>query len=138
MAESLESRPPFLDKELVAFGLALPDRMKVRGRVGKWIVRRWANDLLPPSILKRPKWGFRVPLAKWFRGNLRSFAHDHLLRSNGLVAELGDLKAVRAILDAHADERADLNLTLWTLLTVELWWSSNRVRDRGNSTHAGT
>jgi asparagine synthase (glutamine-hydrolysing) len=138
MAEGLESRPPFLDKELVAFGLALPDRMKVRGRVGKWIVRRWANDLLPPSVLNRPKWGFRVPLAQWFRGDLRSFARDHLLRSDGLVANLGDAAAVRRILDMHTEGREDLNLTIWTLLTVELWWSSNRVCREGIRTYAST
>jgi asparagine synthase (glutamine-hydrolysing) len=67
MAEGLEMRPPFLDKALTAFGLGLPDRMKRRGRIGKWIVRRWAADLLPGEIVNRRKWGFRVPLDQWFR-----------------------------------------------------------------------
>ena len=123
MAEGLEARPPFLDKELVAFGLALPDRMKVRGGVGKWIVRQWAHERLPASIINRKKWGFRVPLAAWFRGEMREYLHDTLLRKGGFHAQMGDMAAVRRLLADHDSGSQDLNLTLWTLLTMEIWWS---------------
>jgi asparagine synthase (glutamine-hydrolysing) len=123
MAEGLEARPPFLDKELVAFGLALPDRMKVRGGVGKWIVRQWAHERLPASIINRKKWGFRVPLAAWFRGEMREYLHETLLRNGGVHAQMGDMAAVRRLLADHDSGAQDLNLTLWTLLTMEVWWS---------------
>ena len=58
MAEGLEARVPFLDKELVAFGLALPARMKRRGNISKWIVRQRAARSLPSEIVNRRKWGF--------------------------------------------------------------------------------
>ncbi|MBS0331877.1 MAG: asparagine synthetase B, partial [Proteobacteria bacterium] len=122
MARGLEVRPPFLDKELVAFGLGLPDRMKVRGGVGKWIVRRWADELLPAEIIQRKKWGFRVPLAQWFRGPLRAFLTDYLTRANGLGATYGDPAAIRRLLDEHQSGAVDASTSLWTLLGAEVWY----------------
>ena len=123
MAEGLEVRPPFLDRELVAFGLALPKRLKVRNRVGKWIVRQWARDLLPPQIIERPKWGFRTPLAIWFRGPMRDMLHGYLTAADGLVGRYGDPKAVARLLAAHDSGEVDASESLWTLLTAEVWYT---------------
>jgi asparagine synthase (glutamine-hydrolysing) len=122
MAEGLEVRPPFLDKELVAFGLALPDRLKVRGRVGKWIVRQWAKEFLPAEIIDRTKWGFRVPLALWFRGPLRDMLHGYLTRTDGLIGRYGDKAAIAELLRAHDSGEVDASESLWTLLTAEVWY----------------
>src|SRR5439155_24562265 len=79
MACSLELRSPLLDWEVLELGISLPDRLKVRGRRGKEALRRaFAHDL-PQEISSRRKTGFGVPLARWFRGELRAFAHDVLL-----------------------------------------------------------
>jgi asparagine synthase (glutamine-hydrolysing) len=122
MAEGLEVRPPFLDKELVAFGLALPDRLKIRGGVGKWIVRQWAKEFLPPAITNRVKWGFRVPLAGWFRGPLRDMLYGYLTGGNGLVARYGDKAVVLELLRSHDTGEVDASESLWTLLTAEVWY----------------
>jgi asparagine synthase (glutamine-hydrolysing) len=122
MAEGLEMRPPFLDAELAAFGLALPDRMKVRGRVGKWIVRRWADDLLPEAIVNRRKWGFRVPLDLWFRGPLRDHLQAYLLSDHGLCATYGDRAAIRRLLDSHLRGEVDHSGWLWSVYTAEIWY----------------
>ncbi|MDB5301416.1 MAG: asnB 1 [Phycisphaerales bacterium] len=122
MAEGLEARPPFLDKELAAFGLALPDRFKVRRWTGKWIVRQWAAKLLPPHIIARKKWGFRVPLAHWFRGSMRDMLFGYLTNRQGLCGTYGNLQKVSQLLDGHDAGRFDANLTLWTLLSAEVWY----------------
>jgi asparagine synthase (glutamine-hydrolysing) len=122
MAEGLEMRPPFLDKALVAYGLALPDRFKRRAGVGKWIVRRWAADLLPDQIVNRRKWGFRVPLDRWFRTALREPLQDHLLSDGGLCAAFGDRLAIRRLVEAHASGTADHSAALWSLYTAEAWY----------------
>jgi asparagine synthase (glutamine-hydrolysing) len=122
MAEGLEVRPPFLDKELVAFGLALPDRLKIRGRTGKWIVRQWAKDLLPPAIINRPKWGFRVPLAEWFRGPLRDMLYGYLTDGSGLVGRYGEPAMVAELLRSHDSGEVNASESLWTLLTAEVWY----------------
>src|SRR2546428_12740716 len=79
MSHSLELRSPLLDREVVELGLALPDALKVRGREGKIALRRAFADLLPPQVAGRGKAGFGVPLAAWFRGELRDLAEDVLL-----------------------------------------------------------
>jgi asparagine synthase (glutamine-hydrolysing) len=124
MAAGLEARVPFLDPAVVAYGLGLPRRFKIRGRSLKWVVREWARERIPPAILERPKWGFRVPLATWFRSELRELLHDSLRSANGLCSRWGDPKQVVQLLDEHDSGRADRNLALWTLLTAELWYRS--------------
>src|SRR5688500_9702627 len=79
MAHSLEARSPFLDQDVIDFGVSLPVNYKFRGRTGKWLLRRAFQSDLPPEVLNRRKMGFAVPLEQWFRGPLRTMAADLLL-----------------------------------------------------------
>jgi asparagine synthase (glutamine-hydrolysing) len=117
MAHSLELRSPFLDHEVVALGLALPDSLKVRGREGKVALRRAFADLLPAEVTTRGKTGFGVPLGRWFRSDLRELAHDLLSSDRGWFRP----EAVRRLLDEHGSGRADHGHRLWCLLMLELW-----------------
>ena len=83
MAHSLELRSPFLDHEVVALGLALPDALKTHGREGKVALRRAFAADLPAEVAGRSKSGFGVPLGRWFRSDLRETAHDLLSGDRG-------------------------------------------------------
>src|SRR4029077_16097838 len=83
MAHSLELRSPFLDHEVVALGLALPDSLKTRGLRGKVALRRAFAADLPPEINDRGKTGFGVPLGRWFRSDLRDLARELLSGDRG-------------------------------------------------------
>lgn len=122
MASGLEARFPFLDRELFPFGIALDTRHKLRGRSSKHLLRELAREQLPPSILARKKWGFRVPLARWFRGALEPMLRDHLGSGSGLCGTYGDARRIADLLDRHRSGADDANLTLWTLLTAEVWY----------------
>jgi len=122
MAHGLEARVPFLDRALVPFGLALDRGMKCRGRSRKWIVKEWARELLPDEITQRRKWGFRVPLAQWFRGSMREMLETFLGASDGLCGTYGDARAIRGLLDDHLSGESDHSLALWTLLSAEVWY----------------
>lgn len=124
MAEGLEVRPPFLDKELAAFGLALPPALKVRGATGKWIVRQWARELVPDDIINRQKWGFRTPLKAWFRGPMKDFLIDHISAKHGLCQEYADAAEVRKLVDDHVSGKIDAGETLWTILSAEVWYQN--------------
>ncbi len=117
MAHSLELRSPFLDHEVVALGLALPDSLKTRGRQGKVALRRAFADDLPPEVAGRGKTGFGVPLGRWFRDDLRETARDLLPTERGWFRP----DAVRQLLDEHGSGHADHGHRLWCLLMLELW-----------------
>jgi asparagine synthase (glutamine-hydrolysing) len=117
MAHSLELRSPFLDHEVVALGLALPDSLKVRRREGKVALRRAFADALPPNVAARGKTGFGVPLGRWFRSDLREVAHDLLATDRGWFRPA----TVRQLLEEHESGRADHGHRLWCLLMLELW-----------------
>jgi asparagine synthase (glutamine-hydrolysing) len=113
MAHSLELRSPLLDHRVVELGLSLPSRLKR----GKLALRRAFADDLPPLVAARGKTGFGVPLAAWFRGELRDLAGDLLLGDRGWFERC----TVQRLLDDHSSGRADNGHRLWTLVMLELW-----------------
>jgi asparagine synthase (glutamine-hydrolysing) len=121
MAASIEARVPFLDHELAAFVSSLPDRYRIRGFTGKWILRASARRWLPQRILTRPKVGFRVPVNEWFRGPLRGYLLEHLRGPASLTRPYYDARRLDALLDEHVAGRQNHEKLLWTLLTLELW-----------------
>jgi asparagine synthase (glutamine-hydrolysing) len=121
MAASVESRPPFLDHELVELAFRLPSSLKLRGGSGKWIVKEVARRHLPTEIVDRPKLGFRVPLDAWFRGHLRELSHDLLLGPRSFVGGLMRRSAVEQLLRDHGRGRRSEEARIWTLLGLEIW-----------------
>jgi asparagine synthase (glutamine-hydrolysing) len=121
MAHSLELRSPLLDREVLELGVSLPDSLKFRRGRGKQALRRAFRDELPPEIASRSKKGFGVPLARWFRGELRELAADLLLDER--ARRRGQLRpqAVKRLLDEHVHGRADHGHRLWCLVMLELW-----------------
>ena len=121
MACSLELRSPFLDHEVLQLGLGLPDSLKVRGARGKVALRRAFAADLPPEILKLGKRGFGVPVARWFRTELRELAGDLLLGERASARGLFHRGAVETLLADHVAGRADHGARLWSLVMLELW-----------------
>ena len=117
MAHSLELRSPLLDHHVVELGLSLPDSLKTRGLSGKIALRRAFADALPPTIARRGKTGFGVPLSRWFRTELLELTHDVLRTDRGWFRE----EELRRLLAEHETGRADHGHRLWCLLMLELW-----------------
>jgi asparagine synthase (glutamine-hydrolysing) len=118
MAVSLEVRPPLLDPELVSWGLALPAAAKLRGGVGKRVLREAASALLPTTLLQRRKRGFATEL----RGQFCAAAPQIRTRlTGGPMAESGlfNLQAVGRLVDQHGNGDFDHTQALWNLLVVE-------------------
>jgi len=121
MAHSLELRSPLLDHRVVELGLSLPGSLKLDGREGKVALRRAFADLLPPEVAARGKSGFGVPLAAWFRNELRPLARELLLDERARARGWFRPGAVERLLDEHASGRADQGHRLWALVMLELW-----------------
>ncbi len=121
MAHSLEVRSPLLDHAVLELGIALPDRLKVDGRRGKVALRRAFADALPPLVATRGKTGFGVPIARWFREDLRTLTGDVLLGETARARGLFRPGPVARLLHEHVSGRADHAHRLWCLLMLELW-----------------
>ena len=121
MACSLEVRAPFLDHTLVEYIATIPPDLKLRGFNGKYILKRAMADRLPPGIARRSKKGFGIPVAKWFRGELRSLVHETLsparLRQQGIFHP----ETVQRLLLEHDRGSHDHRKQLWTLFMFQLW-----------------
>jgi asparagine synthase (glutamine-hydrolysing) len=121
MAHGLECRQPMLDHRVVELAISMPLRLKLRGGRGKRILEQAFGHLLPREVFRRRKMGFGVPLDHWFRGELKSMAHDTLLCSTALGRGYFRRDAIEQRLIEHGAGRADHSARLWSLLTLELW-----------------
>ncbi len=121
MAASMELRPPFLDHRVAELAFHLPSSVKVRNGTTKWIVKELARRHLPAELVDRPKIGFKVPLDEWFRGELKTMAHDLLTGPSSFVGSTFEPDAVRRLLQAHSSGARDEQPRIWTLLSLEVW-----------------
>lgn len=119
MAHGLEGRTPFLDREMANFAAALPDNMKIRHGMGKWLLRRWAEQHCPPVDARMSKKGFTVPVRHWISRRKSDLA-DLVSRQSG-IAEAFRPEAVRSVFMA-SDERVP-GSAAWSLLFYAVWHS---------------
>jgi len=119
MAHSLEVREPLMDHELVQWVATLPSSLKLRGGNGKMLLKKSMEPYLPDDVLYRPKMGFAVPLARWFRGPLRERVRKSLL--DGAIADSGwlNLTVVRQLVDQHEAGSHDHSTPLWSLMMFD-------------------
>ena len=119
MAVSLEAREPLLDHRLIEFAAALPEGLRTRRGEGKWLLKKAMQRYLPDEVLYRPKQGFVLPMAQWFRGPLASSART--IGSSAALARTGwfDAKRLGAIAEDHISGRADHGRLLWQLVMLD-------------------
>lgn len=120
MAHSLEVRVPLLDHEFVEFVATIPPELNLKGGSGKGVFKSAMRGILPDEVIDRPKRGFAVPLANWFRGELEGFARDLLLSRRARERNILNAAYVEKLLDLHGSGRP-LDFQLWTLISFELW-----------------
>lgn len=120
MAASIESRVPFLDHKLVEFTAKLPERMKIRGRETKWILREAMRGILPAEILERPKMGFPVPMESWLRREFKSVVEEYVLSKRTLRRGIFEPDFVRELVAEH-DAGANHAGKLFRLINLEIW-----------------
>ena len=119
MAVSLEAREPLLDHRLIEFAAALPEGLRTRRGEGKWLLKKTMQRYLPDEVLYRPKQGFVLPMAAWFRGPLASSARA--IGSSAVLARTGwfDAKRLGTLANDHISGRADHGRLLWQLVMLD-------------------
>ena len=110
MAHGLEGRTPFLDREVATFAFNLPDRFKVRGGHGKWLLRKWLERACPAAQPWAKKQGFTVPVDTWSAP-----------RAADIAARLSQIQAVRQVVGDEAPARMATDGRRWPLLFFAVW-----------------
>jgi asparagine synthase (glutamine-hydrolysing) len=119
MAHSLEVRVPILDYEFVEWVAGLPPEMKLRGREGKYLFKKAMESYLPKTLLYRPKMGFAVPLASWFRGPLRARVKEALASPALLDTGIFDERFLARMVEEHGSGLRDFSAAIWSVLMFE-------------------
>jgi len=125
MREGLEVRVPYLDHRLVELAFHIPGSMKLHRLQRKFILREAFKNLLPPSLHRRSKQGFEVPISVWLEGDLRYLLDEYLsadvLRKQGIFNQ----SVVEELKTAHRENRRDTSWLLWNLIVFQHWYSTN-------------
>jgi asparagine synthase (glutamine-hydrolysing) len=117
MAVSLEVRAPLLDHQFMELAAHLPSYLKLKNGSGKYIFKKAIQEMFPAGFLDRPKQGFGVPVAEWFRGELREWAHATLFEADDLL----NLKYLRQLWDRHQAQVQDHSAILWGVFMFRQW-----------------
>jgi asparagine synthase (glutamine-hydrolysing) len=121
MAASIESRVPFLDHPLVEFATNIPQNLQLGGFAGKRILKKAVEDLLPHSILYRPKLGFPTPWSRWLAGPRFDSIRKLLLEPRSMERGLFERSAMEQLFEEHRSKHRDHSDRIWRLLNLELW-----------------
>ncbi|WP_395344614.1 asparagine synthase (glutamine-hydrolyzing) [Ningiella sp. W23] len=133
MANSLEVRAPLLDKEMIEFAATMPSELKFKDGEKKYLLKEAFKHLLPDDILYRKKMGFSVPLASWFRAELKGLAERYLVNTPKGLTQFFKQAEIERLWQQHQSNQADHSNLLWSMLMFELWWQRYMLNDQHDS-----
>ena len=121
MAVSLETRVPYLSKNIMNYALDLPLDFKIRNGQSKWILKQILKSYLPSTVIDQPKMGFFVPIDEWLRGPLKGWAEDLLEPGKILEDNLLDSEVVKSVWCDFKSGRINNQYLVWNLLMFQQW-----------------
>jgi asparagine synthase (glutamine-hydrolysing) len=124
MANSLEVRCPLLDHKLMELVAQMPSGLKLHNGTGKFIFKRALERVLPASVLTRKKKGFAVPVAQWFRGELKEYGYEAIVRRQDDVLNAAFLTRCW---NQHQRGQRDWSALLWSVLMFRAWQETSRA-----------
>jgi asparagine synthase (glutamine-hydrolysing) len=122
MANSLEVRAPLLDFKVLEYAAQIPSSLKLHQGEKKYILKESLKPILTSDILYRKKMGFSVPLANWFRHEIKEFAEIKLFQNNNGIEHFFNKDELKKIWDDHQSGVRDYSTLLWSFLMFELWF----------------
>ncbi len=129
-AAGIAVRSPLFDRQLAELAFSLPPAMKLKGSIEKYVLKQAVSDIVPASIISRPKSGMLVPVHYWFNKELRTFAKEVLLHSNAKIRKLIEPKALQDLINFKGSGiKPYYGDRLWLLLSLELWMQAHNISD---------
>ena len=124
MANALEVRVPFLDHTLAEYVFQLQGNTKLKGRVGKYILMETFKDLLPPSLHRRPKWGFEMPIGTWLKNELKFLVDEYLAEDLIRRQDIFHYEFIKELINRHMNGLHDTSWHLWNLIVFQHWYKT--------------
>ncbi len=122
MSVSIEGREPMLDHRLVEYLARVPDSLKMKNNVNKYLLKTIVHKYVPKSIMERPKMPFIAPLTEWFRDELREqmdyYLSERKLKDTGLLSST----TIRSLLQRYQQGEKVNHQKLWNVLVFQLWY----------------
>lgn len=123
MAVSIEARVPFLDHRLVEFSFRIPQQLKLKDGMPKYILKKAAEGIIPDEIIYRRKQGFAAPVREWLRtGKLAGYAHERIMESSLLKLGLFNESYIKQLFEKHASGNVNFDGQIWTILVASMWY----------------
>lgn len=121
MANSQESRNPFLDYRIIELAMKMPLSYKIKGFSLKHILKTMLGDTLPMHILHRKKTGFALPINEWFKKDLKELLIRMLLGQQSFVRNSLNGRFIKRMIDLHTSGTQNFSFQLWNLFILEIW-----------------
>ncbi len=124
MKNSLEVRVPFLDHHVVEFAFSIEGSLKLYKGTTKYLLKETFKDLLPPSIYRRPKAGFEIPIGRWLKTDLRFLMDQYLAEDKIEEQGIFDYRIVAGLIQDLLMGRTDTSWMLWNLIVFQYWYEN--------------
>jgi asparagine synthase (glutamine-hydrolysing) len=129
-AAGIAVRSPLFDRQLAELAFSLPPAMKLKGSIEKYVLKKAVRDIVPTTIIERPKSGMLVPVHFWFNKELKTFAKELLLHRNAKIRNLIERNALQNLIDfKDGGIKPYYGDRLWLLLSLELWMQAHNISD---------
>jgi len=125
MFSSLETRTPFLNKDLIEFAYGMPLKYKIRDGKGKWVLRKILSKYIPKELFERPKQGFGIPISIWMRTDLKEWVNDILAKEVCDKHNMFNFAVVNRIKEEHFSGTHNNEHKLWSVIQFNQWYLEN-------------
>lgn len=122
MFHSLETRVPFLDKDVIEYAYSIPEKFKIKGSNSKIILKDLISNYLPRELIERPKQGFGVPISKWMQTDLNKWTKEMLSKDINDTHGFFNQQVVEKFLSEHLEGKKNHEHKLWSLIQFNSWY----------------
>ncbi|MBI4994748.1 asparagine synthase (glutamine-hydrolyzing) [Candidatus Peregrinibacteria bacterium] len=122
MANSIESRVPFLDHRLVELAMQIPMDLKIKNGISKYALKQAVRGIIPDEIIDRKKQGFSAPIAEWLKQSLQKELPNVIWNSKIWETGVFNRKTIEKLIKDHQNNKADLSFRIWNILTLCIWF----------------